>query len=254
MKTLLEIVPNAIEESVVRQIGDLHKDCLVSFLMPQPHHEGKYCSIGTGFLIFSPDPTLAIVTTARHVLEEFNFDHGRITIGTRLLSIGNVGLRLLDPKVDLAQWEIPSNVLFKHGLTGLQVLPVLAPEQHPSNFEPMDSFVLLGYPGSKNAKLDFRNGRSPERHILGLALHQSVLSTVSNAREFQYNGKGIPEAWRSEVTTPPPLDGMSGCPCLRLVYDHTKKTITAILAGVFSSWQRQAHKLSVVPFGDPWRA
>jgi len=245
-------MPNAIEKNIVRQIGDLHKDCLVTFLVPQPHHEGKYSSIGTGFFIFSPDPTLAVLMTAKHVLEKFDFELGKITIGTRVFSVGDIGLRRLDPNADLGQWELPSDMLLENGLAGLQVLPLLTQEEAASNFEPMDSFVLLGYPGSRNSKLDFRNGRAPERHILGLALHDSVSNTESKTREFQYDGKGIPEAWRSEVTIPPPLDGMSGCPCLRLVYALPTRSITAILAGVFCSWKRQTHKLSVVPFGDPW--
>lgn len=252
MQTLLEVMPSAIKANVARNIAEIHKNCLVSFLMPRENHKGKFESIGTGFFIFSPDMSVALLMTARHVLEQFNLSLGKITIDEKLFEIGDVGIRRMDPNADLAQWEIPADELIAKGVLGIPTLPTFTASEATLLFHPLDSFILLGYPCSKNAKLDFRNGQKPDREIFALAMHGSEFNVANRIRQFRYAGKGQPESWRPEISTPPALDGMSGSPCLRIVLDRDKKNIAVVLAGVFFSWSRQSKRLSVASFADPW--
>lgn len=252
MKTLFDYIPTAIDDNIVQKIANLHIDCLVSFLVPREHHKGKYSLVGTGFFIYSSDSTIAIIMTARHVLEHFDFHNGRITIDTVVVDNCDIGIRHLNTHADLAKWEIPSNFLIEKGMDLISTLPTLNETQANQIFEPMDSFILLGYPSSRNAKLDFRDGKKPDRQILGLALHQSSLDPTLGIRIFQYNGKGRAEAWRSDMTNPTTLNGMSGSPCLRIVIERSTGKIGVLLAGVFYSWNKQTHALKVVSFSDPW--
>lgn len=250
--TLLDLFPNAIEQDFVKTVTDLYRDSLVTFLMPREHYAGQYQAIGTGFFLFSPDPTYGLLMTARHVLEGFDFAVGKVTIGTRVLFLGDIGLRRLDPHLDMAQWQIPANCLIEEGIEGIHTLPISIAYESREVFKPMDSFVLLGYPCSRNKGLDFRNGRKPDREIFGLALHGSKVNISTRIREFEYNGRGTPEAWNKLTTTPPFLRGMSGAPCLRFVLHRETSSIGVVLAGVFFAWNSQNHKLSVASVGDPW--
>jgi hypothetical protein len=252
MKTLLDLHPTALDQNLARSLSELHKDCLASFLLPKEHHEGRERLLGTGFFVATPDATLARLYTARHVLEEFDHTHGRITVDTTGVKLGDIGLRSLHPTLDLARWDIPSNALIEQGITHVPGLPIFPREMARDAFEPTDSFMLLGYPGSKNASLDFREGQRPDRAILALALHGSVLDAQTGVRTFEYRGKATPEKWNPAVTNPPPLARMTGSPCLRFVHERKSGRLAVVLAGVFYAWSSRRHELSVAAIGDPW--
>jgi len=252
MKTLLDIHPAAMDQNLALSVSELHKECLTSFLLPKEHHEGRERLLGTGFFVATPDATRATLYTARHVLEEFDHTRGRITVDTTGVKLGDVGLRSLHPTLDLARWDIPSNDLIEQGITHVPGLPIFPREVARDAFEPMDSFMLLGYPGSKNASLDFREGQRADRAILALVLHGSVLHTQKRVRTFEYRGKATPEQWNPAVTNPPGLAGMSGSPCLRFVHERKSGRLAVVLAGVFYAWSSRRHEISVAAVGDPW--
>ena len=253
MKTLFDLIPNAIEENIVRDLVNLHIECLVSFLVPLEHHEGKYRLLGSGFFVYSPDPSEAVIMSARHVLEEFDYKNGRITIGTTVITPGDVGMQSLSPDVDLASWRIPADLLISSGITEVPTLPFWIPENADEIFEPLDSFVIAGYPGSKNSHLDFREGNAPDRAIVGMALHGSSYEQALGIRKFHYKGKVKAESWRSDMTTAPRLNGMSGSPCFRIVIHRTSGHIGIILAGVFYAWDKRKSHLFAAVYGDPWK-
>jgi hypothetical protein len=129
---------------------------------------------------------------------------------------------------------------------------LLDEEDARQRFEPTSSFVVIGYPGSKNAEIDYRPGRSTERALLGLAMHESTFNPETGIRHFPFTGKTIPEAWRPDITKAPSLKGVSGSPCLRVVIERSSGRIGALLSGVFYAWNKQDRELKVVSMGDPW--
>lgn len=252
MKSLLEHFPNAIEQNTIRNILEIHKNCLVSFLMPKPYHEGKDCSVGSGFFVLSDDPSKVTVLTAKHVFDDFNVETGRITVDTHGFRLGKVGMIETARDVDFAQWTIPASELIRRGLHSVPALPILSATDAMQRFEPMSSFVVMGYPSSQNGSIDYRPGKNPDRSLIGLALHESTFDPQTGIRYFPFTGKTVPEAWRSDMTSTPSLRGISGSPCLRLVIERTSGRLSALLAGVFYAWNKQEQKIKVVSLGDPW--
>ena len=102
MKSLLHHFPDAIEQNVVRDLVEDHQDCLVTFLMPRPHHTGKESAVGTGFFVTSLEPSVVTLVTAKHVFDDFDREKGRITVGTLGMTLGSVGKLYFSEDVDLA--------------------------------------------------------------------------------------------------------------------------------------------------------
>jgi hypothetical protein len=252
VKSLFHHLPHAIEQNAVRSILELHQDCLVTFLMPKPNHPGKDAAVGTGFFVLSGDPSVVSLFTAKHVFDDFDTKTGRITVGTVVVKLGNVGQLHLADRVDFAHWMIPAHELVARGVEGIHTLPLLEAEDAKRHFEPTSSFVVIGYPGSKNASIDYRPARSAERAILGLALHESTFDHRTGIRHFPFTGKTVPEAWRPDMVNKPSLKGVSGSPCLRVVIERSSGRIGALLAGVFYAWNKQDREIKVLSMGDPW--
>jgi len=81
--TLLDVMPSAIEDNIVKSAIEDHKEALASFVVERPNFDRRRCVIGTGFFAFSPDPTYALLCTAAHVVEAFEAaGFGWVTIGT----------------------------------------------------------------------------------------------------------------------------------------------------------------------------
>jgi hypothetical protein len=250
--TLLEVLPDAIERNSVQEALDLHKDALVSFILKKPHHSHHVVSIGSGFFAYSSDPTQALLVTAKHVLEYFEqHGFGWVTIGSKMIPIGNIGTRLLDPNQDFAFWYIPSDYILQFTIPGLGTLPMFSSLAIEENFDPTCSFALFGYPGTKNKSLDIRENGDRERKIFGLALHGYNYDSTTNELCFPYSGKGVPEQWAKHLTNPPDLDGMSGCPCFRFVINRDLNRLAVVVAGVFSR-KNGPHEIRAVMLSDAW--
>lgn len=250
--TLLDVLPDAVERNSVREATDLHKDALVSFIIKKPHHSHHVASIGSGFFGYSNDPTQAMLFTAKHVLKEFEqFGFGWVTIGSKMIPIGDIGTRLLDPNMDLAIWYIPSDYILQFSIPGLGTLPLMSSLELEERFKPTCSFALIGYPGTKNNSLDMREDGDRGRKIFGLALHGYTYDSTTNELCFPYAGKGDPEQWAKHLTIPPKLDGMSGCPCFRFVINQDLSRLQVVVAGVFSR-KNGPHEIRAVRLSDAW--
>jgi hypothetical protein len=117
--TLLEVLPDAIERNSVQEALDLHKDALVSFILKKPHHSHHVVSIGSGFFAYSSDPTQALLVTAKHVLEYFEqHGFGWVTIGSKMIPIGNIGTRLLDPNHEFTHLALVSSFAVPDSIGG----------------------------------------------------------------------------------------------------------------------------------------
>ena len=91
--SLLEILPDAIERNTVREAMELHKSALVSFTIKKEHHSNHARVLGSGFFAYSEDPTVALLVTARHVLEDFEqAGFGWVTIDKKMVPIGDIGI------------------------------------------------------------------------------------------------------------------------------------------------------------------
>lgn len=250
--TLLDILPSAIDTNMVKEALESHKDALVSFIVDRPHYHKRMCVIGSGFFAYSTDPTIALLITARHVLTEFEENgFGWITVGTKMIQIGNVGIRKIDSKKDLAVWEIPSEYLIHIGIQGIETFPLFDAVDQEKLFFPTSSFAIFGYPGSKNRKIDMREWGNRDRHLFGLALHGYQVDHASSELCFPYTGAVIPEACSKEITSPPALDGMSGSPCVRFVVHKEQRRPAVIVAGVFTDW-KEKRELRAAALDSPW--
>ncbi len=254
MKTLLDHFPQASEQNIVRSLVENHQDCLATFLMPRPHHNGKESAVGTGFFVSSRDRGIVRLITARHVFDEFKREVGSITVGTRAIKTGAVGLLKMYSNVDLAIWDIPSGVFFEFGIGEIGTMPLFDGITAREFFDPTSSFVIMGYPGSKNSEIDYRPGRSAERKIMGLALHEPWYSPEAGVRRFPYSGKTLPEAWSAEQIAAPSLKGVSGAPCMRVVIHKLSGKLSLICVGVFYDMNKRSGEISIVVIADPWES
>jgi hypothetical protein len=253
LPTLLDFAPNAVHQNVVRDLANLHLGCLASFLTPKPHYPGQYHSLGTGFYVVWPEnPDIVRLVTAVHVLEGFDFKHGRITIGGRCIALGDVGHRNLDINRDVVVWSIPSRHFIHYGITIVAGFPLWLPDAAQATYIPTQSFVIMGYPASKNKALDFRDGKEPDRQITAMAIHASPRLSNEGILHLAYSGKGITESWVGMTTTSPHLKGMSGSPFLRIVFERDTDRLGMVLAGVFTERDKLKQQLSAGWFGDPW--
>lgn len=251
--TLFDFAPRAIEQNIIRRICDLHCGGLMSFLMPKPHHPGQFHCIGTGFYVVWPEDSGVVrIATAAHVLDEFDFVAGRVTVGELRIALGDVGQRNRHAYLDTVVWAIPTGCFVRRGVTSINGFPLCSPEDGNARFIPTDSFLIMGYPASKNKALDFRGGKEPGRHILAMGLHTCHISSEPGILRLHYTGKVIAEAWARDRANALHLQGMSGSPCLRIVIDRKTKQMGVVLAGVFTEWQKTAQTLSMAWFGDPW--
>lgn len=123
--SLLDLVPTAIEDNIVKTAMDTHIDSLASFIVERPHFDRRRCVIGSGFFAFSPDPAFALLCTAAHVIDEFiAAGFGWITVGTLMIELRDVGFRQADTGQDIARWYIPSDFLIAHGISELPTFPI----------------------------------------------------------------------------------------------------------------------------------
>lgn len=251
--TLFDLAPHAVEQNVILGLSNLHMDCLSSFLMPKPHHSGQFESRGTGFYVVWPEtPGLVQLVTAAHVLESFDFEIGRITVGNLRIALGNVGQRNIHEGRDTVIWSIPSHHFIRHGIVDVAGLPLWAPDLAQANFIPTQSFMIMGYPASKNKVLDFRDSKEPDRKITAMAIHVPPVLSEQGVMRFAYSGHGTTESWAGGSRLSPSLKGMSGSPCLRIVSDRATGKLGVVLAGVFTERDKIAHQLSAGWLGDPW--
>lgn len=249
---LLDIQPDAIQRNSVREIVELHKAALVSFVVKKEHHSHHVRVLGSGFFTYSEDPTEALIVTAKHVLEDFEkLGFGWITIGSRMIPIGNTGIRVLDPHRDIAIWHIPSNHVLQYIPPLIASLPLMSSRALEEQFYPTCSFALFGYPGSKNRSMDMRESGKRERALFGLALHGYAFDVATRELCFHYQGKGTPETWADRIKNPPELAGMSGSPCVRFVVHKDLKRLAVVVAGVFTR-KHGPHEIRAVALGDAW--
>lgn len=251
--TLLDLIPDAIERNTVVEAVELHKAALVSFIVKKAYHSHHVEVIGSGFFVYSDDATIAVLVTAKHVVEQFEKrGFGWITIDTLMVPIGeDTGRRFLDKDRDVAEWHIPSNYLLGLGFAGLASLPLISSSALEEEFRPTCSFALFGYPGSKNRALDMREDGKRERSLVGLALHGYAFDDSTKELCFYYAGKGTPERWSKQITTPPELAGMSGSPCVRFVVHNGMNRPAIVVAGVFTR-KMGPHEIRAVALGDAW--
>lgn len=252
LSTLLDVVPDAIQLNTVRKAIELHKEALVSFVVPREHHSHHTQIIGSGFFQNSNDPTSAIIITAKHVLEDFErLGFGWITINTQMVPIKDIGTRVLDPTFDIAMWIIPSNYLLTFIPPRVASSPLLSKEILEKEFDPTCSFALFGYPGSKNQLLDMRQNGKRERSLFALALHGYAFDANTKELCFHYAGKGTPESWAKHITSPPKLAGMSGSPCVRFVISKETNQLAVVVAGVFAR-KSGSHEIRATALSGAW--
>lgn len=252
-ETIFDVVSNPISSNLVQRIANLHLECLVTFLNPKPHHAGQYQAIGTGFFVVWPEDNLFLrIVTAAHVLDVFDFANGRITIGKVSLVPGDVGQKNFDRNLDIATWAISASHLGSAGIKNVPGLRLYPSEIAKECFVPTNSFVVMGYPASKNKVVDFRRGNEPDRHIAAVAFHGLAKPYEAGAICFNYTREAVPEAWASDHTTPVHLSGMSGSPCLRFVVARGSDGVGLVPSGVLIEWDKTRQLVTSSWFGDPW--
>lgn len=250
--SLLQYVPDAVERNSVKEALDLHSQALVSFIVERPHFHKRLCVIGSGFFVFSHDPTVVKLLTAAHVFDGFEkAGFGWITIGEQMIELRNVKRKATQSGMDVAIIEIDSAYLIACGLAGLFALPLQTSEELDALFLPTCSFAIFGYPHTKNRDIDMRDVGDRERRILGIALHGYAMDGSTGELCFKYDGRSMPEAWARHITSGPALDGMSGGPCVRFVVHRELKQPAIVVAGVFTRWVRR-QELRAVAMDSPW--
>ncbi|AXV82216.1 hypothetical protein CJO92_12120 [Ralstonia solanacearum] len=245
-------MPTAMEENIVKTAADIHKDALVSFLVKRPNYDRRRSLVGSGFLATSTEPDYVHLYTAAHVIEDYQAaGYGWITIGTQMIELQDVGVREIGKTRDVALWRIPAKYLYLHGIDYIPTFPLYKSDALTNLFIPTCSFMICGYPGSKNKSIDMREGGDRERMLFGLGLHGYEYDVETKELCFHYMGKGQPESWADRQLGAPALGGMSGSPCARFVVHREEKRLGIVVAGVFTRWKGQ-RELRAEAFPMPW--
>lgn len=240
MKSLLELHPNIIGDNYCREVAKHWQECLVSFHARRPHHDNYIETIGTGFLVAMGDETF--IATARHTLDNYQSADGIGVIIGGGISVSLNGMRIAGhPTLDVAMIEVPQDALLKAGIRSVRAMPAM----RPSDSTPTASFVIFGYPSSKNV-LDMRTTRPIG--IMGIMLHGYEADLASTEIRFSYRAKdAVSEPW-NPVTNPPALKGMSGSPVAQVFIRNDTSALTLRCVGVFNSWRS---KKSLVAYAFP---
>lgn len=254
LPSLFDYYPQAIEGNAVKNVTDLHGDVVIAFLTDRPNYKGRLQIIGSGFLVFSSDPNIVCVVTAAHVRDDFIREEKRyLAIAGQIVMIGDIGRWSIFQKSDITFWEIHSTHFVRCGITDLPTLPLLNAEIARKEYSPTSSFVIFGYPGTRNDSIDIRPGRNANKCLYGMALHRYEYSVESNELFFNYSERKVTaEKWAPPLTTAPHLKAMSGSPCMRIIVSKSLKRLSLCLSGVFTHWKKSEHKLRAYQLGDPW--
>lgn len=252
LPSLFDVLPTAMEENIVKTATDIHKDALVSFLVKRPNYDRRRSIVGSGFLATSPDPHYVYLYTAAHVIKDYQTaGYGWITVGTQMIELQDIGVREIDKTRDIALWKIPAKYFYDHGIDYLPTFPLYKGEVLTNLYIPTCSFMICGYPGSKNKSIDMREGGDRERVLFGLGLHGYEYDTETKELCFHYMGEGKPENWANPQFGAPALEGMSGSPCARFVVHREQKRLGIVVAGVFTRW-KEKRELRAEAFPMPW--
>jgi hypothetical protein len=229
MKSLLEHIPNLVADNYCKEISDRWRECLVSFHAQRPHHDNYIDTIGTGAVIAMGAATL--IATARHVLDDYQrIGGGGVIIGSRD-TVSLNGMKVAGhPNQDVVLIEVPWAALHAAEATTLRAIPT---SELPGSI-PTSSFVIFGYPSSKNV-LDARAPR--DRSIFGIMLHGYEVDYASREIRFHYTKKiAIKEPW-TPMNDPPALRGMSGSPIMQVSVHGTSLALRCV--GVFHRWREK---------------
>lgn len=194
----------------------------------------------------SLDETRTLFDLAPHAMEQ------NVILGLSNLHMDCLSTFLMPKPHHPGQFESLGTVFFVYWPETPDIVRLVTAALAKTNLIRTQSFMIMGYPASKNKALDFRYGKEPSRNVTAMAIHVPPILSEQGVLQFAYSGKGVNEAWAGGSRTSPCLKGMSGSPCLRIISDRATGKIGVVLAGVFTEWDKSGHYLSVGWFGDPW--
>lgn len=229
--------PLEVVDNVVERWGKV----VVPFFIKDPHSNHRIFGYGSGFLVNYDNKVFLV--TALHVLNG-------ISNGEALLANINGSSVFINDLVfiksdqyDIAVASIHNDWAKIQNIKSLFPLPLTdkTPEFVTSN-----TYVLLGYPGSKN-KLN-SNTKETTRHLVGYSSPERIEAPrskthVTNPIAFKFNKKDAFDSNENKINVGG-FNGNSGGPVLEiLIKKDTVNTISVSLAGVFIGWDKDCQEL-----------
>lgn len=241
-KSIIQEIPSTIDDSHATQLANKYERALISFFALKENSTREFSLIGSGFLILLPNASGVAIMTASHVITELmkvDF-RGMIIDGEKyLLEKVNV---LHNTEQDYALLELPA-ALFGSG----KPLPYFNLTYRPE-LTPLSSFMITGYPRTKN---QFHVDREPKGlHRLNLIFHTFGFDLESEDIYFHYNDK---KGKKGTQFTPeklsidnniPLLEGMSGGIISQIMINIENDSLSLRPVGIFKEYQRKRKLLA----------
>ena len=229
-KSLIDEIPNAIELGITSALALKNDRALVAFYTLKKHSQKEFILVGTGFIAFMPDLGFCIVT-ASHVITQFEKEEFRaIIVDGEKYKLEHVEA-LHHAGKDYAFIEIPKKM--RESKKSLAYLNLTSRPE----LTPLRSFMILGYPSSKNTYHPDREWKGFQR--FNLVFHEFKYNTENEDILFTYDSrpgkKGTKMTFEpgSEFESVPSLAGMSGCVVAQIMINLETDTLSMRPVGIF---------------------
>jgi len=250
-RSIIEEIPGTIDDSHATQLSNKYQRALVSFFTWKKNSKRELILCGSGFLLLMPGAPNIVIITASHVVTDLiNADFRAISIDGENYPFEKVNV-LHNSEQDYALVELPKAIFDKE-----KTLPYFD-LNYRTQLTPLRSFMITGYPGSRNTFHIDRDSKGLNR--LNLIFHSFGFDTETEDIFFKYNDKKgkkgtqfTPEPL-SDNNNLPNLEGMSGGVISQIMIDLSKDSLSLRPVGIFKEHLKKKHFLvgnTFIPFAD----
>lgn len=250
-KSIIEEIPGTLDDSHATQLANKYSRALVSFFTLNKNSKREFILVGTGFLIQLANAPGVVIMTASHVVTDLmNADFRAISIDGDKYPFGKMDV-LHNSEQDYAIISLPEEI-FKSEKT----YPYFN-LNYRNELTPLRSFMITGYPGSRNIFHVDRESKGLSR--LNIIFHSFGFDTESEDIYFHYNDKKgkkgtqfTPESM-SDNNNIPKMDGMSGAIISQIMINLSNDSLSLRPVGVFKEHLKKKNLLvgcTFIPFAE----
>lgn len=250
-KSIIEEIPQAIDDSIATQLANKYQRALVSFFTQKENNKREFVLVGTGFLILLPNaPGISIMTASHVITDLMDAEFRAICIDGENYPFEKIEV-LHNREQDYALLQLPKQLLESN-----KSLPYFD-LNYRKELTPLRSFMVTGYPGTRNVFHVDHSSKGLNR--LNLIFHSFGFNTETEDIYFNYNDKKGKKGTQftaepmSENNNIPKLEGMSGCVISQIMIDSSNDSISLRPVGILKEQFKKNHLLvgcTFVPFAD----
>lgn len=229
-KSLIEEIPNAIELGITSALAHKNDRAMVAFYTLKKHSQKEFQLVGSGFIAVIPDYGFCIITASHVITQIAKEDFRVIIVDGEKYKLEHVEA-LHHAGKDYAVIEIP--VQMRESTKSFAYLN-LTPRPE---LTPLKSFMILGYPSSKNTYHPDREWKGFQR--LNLVFHEFKYNTENEDIFFPYDSRPGKKGTKmtiepgSKFESVPSLAGMSGCVVAQIMINLETDSLSIRPIGIF---------------------